>query len=94
MLHYVRNKGTNKELLVKVLRSAEEADAVFKEFHANPAGGHSGKEKTQDAISRRYYWPGMNIDIQNWVCLCMSLYSGHRKYWDVRLIHEKYCKFI
>ncbi|KAL6455441.1 hypothetical protein MHYP_G00361070 [Metynnis hypsauchen] len=48
------------------------ADSIFKEFHASDAGGHCGKEKTNDAISTRYYWPGMTIDINKWIKECST----------------------
>ncbi len=72
MLFYIRNKGTEKQLHVKVVRGAEEADSIFQEFHDSEAGGHSGKEKTTHAISKRYYWPGMTIDIENWVSFTLT----------------------
>ncbi|KAK7904093.1 hypothetical protein WMY93_016700 [Mugilogobius chulae] len=33
-------------------------------------GGHSGMEKTTDAISSRYYWPGMERDIRASISEC------------------------
>ncbi|XP_051975103.1 arp2/3 complex-activating protein rickA-like [Xyrauchen texanus] len=29
-------------------------------------------EKTKDAISKRFYWPGMSIDLDKWVAECVS----------------------
>lgn len=66
-LFYVRHKDTEKELNVKVVRGAEEAERIFKEFHASKAGGHSGRKITIDSVSNRYYWPGMTVDIEKWV---------------------------
>ncbi|RXN14934.1 gag-pol fusion [Labeo rohita] len=40
------------------------------EFHASPYGAHCGTEKTKLAISSRFYWPGMGVDIDKWVLQC------------------------
>lgn len=63
-LFYRKHKGREKESQVKVVCSAEEADALFKEFHASDIGAHCGQVKTRDAISQRFYWPGMSADIK------------------------------
>ncbi len=58
------------------MSSAEEANAIFEEFHCSQVGGHCGVEKTHSAIISRYYWPGMEKDIRKWVsgffCLFFS----------------------
>jgi len=88
-LFYIRHKGTDKQLKVKVVRGAAEADSIFKEFHASEAGGHSGKEKTINAISSRYYWPGMSVDIENWVSFtdillhCINSASSYKKKYEI-----------
>lgn len=41
----------------------EEANQIFLEFYASPYGAHCGTEKTKLAISARFYWPGMGVDI-------------------------------
>ena len=33
--------------------------SVIQECHADPAGGHLGRNKTIQKIKDRYYWPGM-----------------------------------
>lgn len=66
-LFYIHHNGTEKELKVKVVRGAAEADNIFKEFHASEPSGHSGKEKTKHDISNINYWPGMTSEIQKLV---------------------------
>lgn len=67
-LFYIKNNA-HKEQKCKVVCSAEEADALFKQFHCSDMGAHVGQLKTRDAISQRFYWPGMSADIEKWVCL-------------------------
>jgi len=52
---------------VKVVKGAEEANTIFMEFHASSMGAHTGQNKTRDAVSKRFYWPGMSQDIDKWV---------------------------
>ena len=46
-----------------VLVDAKACNEVFKEFHDNAMGGHSGVNKTQNAISKRYYWPSITAEV-------------------------------
>ncbi|XP_047196137.1 uncharacterized protein LOC124851952 [Hippoglossus stenolepis] len=69
-LHYVCRRRKQGEYLAEVVTSPEEANDLFVAFHANEHGGHCGMEKTVDAISLRYYWPGMEKDIRKWVLEC------------------------
>lgn len=52
----------------RVIKTKEEAMNLFKEFHASPIGGHTGTLKTQAAMCSRFYWYGMTVDIDKWVC--------------------------
>lgn len=74
-LYYWRHKGTDKTVNTKVVCGAEAASDIFIDFHASPTGAHCGQTKTWDAISRRFYWPGMSVDINKWV----SQYYIHAK---------------
>lgn len=51
-----------------VIKTKEEAMNLFKEFHASPIGGHTGTLKTRAAMCSRFYWYGMTVDIDKWVC--------------------------
>ncbi len=45
------------------------AQYIFEELHSSPIGAHCGIQKTLDAISKRFYWPGMSVDIKKWASL-------------------------
>lgn len=47
----------------EVLVDAKACNEVFKEFHDSAMGGHSGVNKTQNAISKRYYWPNITAEV-------------------------------
>jgi len=66
-LYYWRYKGTAQSLKTKVVCGADEANRIFVDFHASPTGAHCGQTKTREAISKRFYWPGMSVDINKWV---------------------------
>uniref|UniRef100_A0A096M7A5 Gypsy retrotransposon integrase-like protein 1 n=1 Tax=Poecilia formosa TaxID=48698 RepID=A0A096M7A5_POEFO len=72
-------KGQGRHPKVKVVCGAEKANEIFLDFHASASGGHTGQKKTRDAISRRFYWPGMTGDINKWVSECAACQSaGHQ----------------
>jgi len=64
VLYYCKGSSQLKR---KVVTAKEEAQQIFKEFHASAFGAHCGIVKTRDAITRRFYWPGMSKDIDKWV---------------------------
>jgi len=72
-LVYKRHNGTPSEIKAKVVCGAQQADEIFKDFHASSHGAHTGQKKTRDAISRRFYWPGMSDDIDTWVRHLLTL---------------------
>ncbi|KAK7156031.1 hypothetical protein R3I94_006184 [Phoxinus phoxinus] len=77
-LYYKRRKGTLLETSSKVVSTAEEADTIFQEFHCGDISGHPGQLKTRDAISQRFYWPGMSTDIEKWVSQCTECQSKRK----------------
>ncbi|RXN21892.1 voltage-dependent calcium channel subunit alpha-2 delta-3-like isoform X2 [Labeo rohita] len=70
VLYYIRRGGEGA--LARVLDSTEETKRVFHEFHSSPIGARCGVQKTTDAISKRFYWPAMTIDIKTWVMHCAA----------------------
>jgi hypothetical protein len=40
------------------------------ECHDTPLSGHLGKDKTIEQVKRRFYWPGMDADIIQYVTSC------------------------
>ena len=45
---------------------------MLHECHDAPTGGHLGKDKTIEQVKRRFYWPGMDAEIQQYVTSCDS----------------------
>lgn len=60
-------KGPGKAIKTKVVRGTEEANDIFRDCHDSSRGGHAGQRKTRDAITSRFFWPGMTDDINKWV---------------------------
>lgn len=54
---------------VKVLRGSDQKVNILAEFHSGTIGGHSGVNKTIDAIKIRYWWPAFTDDIKEYVSL-------------------------
>ncbi|KAM8945683.1 kynurenine formamidase [Pelodytes ibericus] len=53
-----------------VVKSGEEAKRLFAQIHNSDLGGHSGTIKTRMAITRRFFWHGMCVDIEKWISEC------------------------
>lgn len=43
---------------------------VLRDSHDTPQAGHLGRDKTLDRIRQNFYWPGMTLDIKNYVDEC------------------------
>jgi hypothetical protein len=43
---------------------------ILHECHDAPTGGHLGKDKTMDQVKRRFYWPRMDEEVQQYVIGC------------------------
>ena len=43
---------------------------VLKLEHDTPVAGHPGKERTLEAMRRKYYWPSMKVDIDKHIDQC------------------------
>ena len=57
---------------------------IFSSRHDSPLAGHHGQDKTQQLISRDFYWPRMTKDIREYVSACYQCQRNktprHRKY--------------
>ena len=62
------------EVRKKVVVGEEEANQIFQDFHDSAHGGHCGTQKTKYAVTARFYWPGMGVDLDKWNYLIV-LYS-------------------
>ena len=45
---------------------------LLHEFHDSPSAGHPGVERTLDLIARFYWWPGMLLDVHQYVLTCTA----------------------
>lgn len=54
----------------KAVRTKSECKTLFCEFRSSPIGGLNGIFKTRNALSSRFYWPGISTDIEKWVSEC------------------------
>ena len=54
---------------------------IMKIYHDTPANGsHFGRDRTTKKIQERYFWPGMNSDIDNHVRSCLPCaQNNHRR---------------
>ena len=43
---------------------------VLQECHDSPLGGHLGRDKTMEQVKRRFYWPGMDETVRQYVTSC------------------------
>jgi hypothetical protein len=50
----------------------ETKTAILYEYHYSPMGGHRGMNKTFWEIRKRYEWPNMKRDVENYVRRCKS----------------------
>ena len=45
-------------------------DLILRRLHDDVTGGHLGVDATFDSVQRRFYWPGMYHDVQDYVSTC------------------------
>ena len=45
-------------------------DKVLESLHNSRLSGHLGRDKTYEAVRRRFYWPGMANDVKLWCQSC------------------------
>ncbi|QRV73869.1 Retrotransposable element Tf2 protein [Ceratobasidium sp. AG-Ba] len=56
--------------------------AILEMHHDNPIAGHQGQARTLELISRRYYWPAMKQQVNQFVKTCeiCQRSKGHKQY--------------
>ncbi|QRW07883.1 Retrotransposable element Tf2 protein [Ceratobasidium sp. AG-Ba] len=56
--------------------------AILEMHHDNPIAGHQGQARTLELISRRYYWPAMKQQVNQFVetCEICQRSKGHKQY--------------
>jgi len=45
-------------------------ERILLEYHNGKLGGHQGRERTMDMVSRDFWWPGLYGDIRRWCSRC------------------------
>lgn len=61
-VHYKSDKFGN----VRVIKLSEK-DTILHACHKAPTAGHLGVNKTTQKIAERYYWPGLNREIRDYI---------------------------
>jgi transposase InsO family protein len=64
-------KGTPEENRERV-RDKHTKDTILYEYHDSPVGGHRGMNKTFREIRKKYEWPNMRREIEQYVKRCKS----------------------
>lgn len=65
------DKGVTEERRQQVTDEKTKATIMYK-YHDSPVGGHRGMNKTFREIRRKYEWPNMKRDIENYIKKCQS----------------------
>jgi hypothetical protein len=68
----INNVGfVRKDGVAYVPRDVATINEIMRSNHNNPwQGGHFGKTRTQSLISKYYWWPGIALEIRNYVAQC------------------------
>ena len=67
---YVRSVDGSNLLQLVIPKSLR--NNILKDLHEGVVGGHLGEDKTLDRVRERFYWPGYNADVCQWVKTCGS----------------------
>ena len=51
---------------------------LLKRLHDGKTAGHYGRDKTEDLVSRDFYWPGMKMWISQYVASCDKCQRNRR----------------
>jgi len=80
-------RGQLRPMIPKALRLQ-----VLHSIHGEPLVGHHGITKTKERLQERYYWHGMNIDVEQFIhnCLpCVTRKSGKKLKTKLQPIHTE-----
>ena len=64
---YVDTNGTS---CLQLIAPRAIREVILQELHAGELGGHLGEDKTLNKIKQRFYWPGMQKDVERWCHTC------------------------
>lgn len=57
---------------VKRIDSEEERKYILHDFHLLPTAGHAGVRRMTNNIKRKFYWPGLDNDVKEFVRKCIK----------------------
>jgi hypothetical protein len=63
-------EGCSDNIDAKLEPSKEEKQAIFKEVHNQPVGGHLGMNRTYDRMKLFTSWPGMKQELEEYIRQC------------------------
>ena len=63
-----RTTNDNDEIRRQIVLPASQISTVLKSLHNNM--GHQGRDRTTSLVKDRFYWHGMNKDIEQWIQRC------------------------
>ncbi len=66
------NRKWYKEGKLVITGNADERKRIVREFHDPPTAGHPGIARTKDLITRTYWWPRLQKDVEDYVKGCAS----------------------
>ena len=69
ILYRVSDNETGNKIF-QLVAPNEIQETVFQHLHAQRYAGHLGRDRTLNAIKRRFYWPCMDNEIARWVKEC------------------------
>ena len=58
--------------MLYVPRNKELREDIIRIHHDDPIAGHPGRYKTQELITRDFWWPGMQREIRQYITGCDS----------------------
>jgi hypothetical protein len=60
----------NKTLIFQYMVPQQQRDEILRLAHDTELSGHLGVEKTQNRIKQRYFWPGWESVVRQYVLSC------------------------
>ena len=69
LLYRVREVKTQEEPELQIVLPSKCRESVLELAHSAPLAGHFGKRKTTECILKRFFWPGVQKEVQ---ALCRS----------------------
>ena len=68
---FYRTHTKNRPSRLTVLAPQVLRDKIMREAHTTWDGGHGGEQRTLDRIALNFSWPGMSVDVDNFIKRCL-----------------------